>query len=190
MRKKSKLLLLAMALGLAFIAPASATDFNTTPLDMYPATVPGARPFSFNNSFTTPGTFFEDRYTFDVSGLEARGAANASAAAFSDIVGTPGSPVGLQLRLLAWNGTSYGTILSDSGVTFTPFVEAALPPHVGGAPGHGFYAIEVLVNTPLGAGVTQYSGQLQVAAVPEPSTYLLVLGGLLLVGWQARRESI
>ncbi len=190
MRKKSKLLLIAMALGLAFIASASATDFNTTPLDMYPATVPGALGFSFNNSFTTGGTFFEDRYTFDVSGLGARGAANASAAAFSAVVGPPGSPVGLQLRLLAWNGTSYGTILSDSGVTFTPFVEAALPPHVGGAPGHGFYAIEVLVNTPPGALVTQYSGQLQVVVVPEPATYLALLGGLVLVGWQARRGSV
>ena len=70
MRKKSKLLLVAMALSLAFIATASATEFNTDPLDMYPATVPGARPFAFTNSFTSPGNF-ADLWTFDVGGLGA-----------------------------------------------------------------------------------------------------------------------
>ena len=179
MRKKSKLLLVAMALSLAFIATASATEFNTDPLDMYPATVPGARPFAFTNSFTSPGNF-ADLWTFDVGGLGAEAAASASAFYTVIVDGTPiQNRLGLQLRLLAWNGISYGTILSDSGVTFTPFVQAALPRNEGGNLGHGFYAIEVLGITPSGAQVSQYSGQLQVVAVPEPSTRMSDCSGAL-----------
>jgi len=190
MRTESKLLLVGMALGFTFIAPAKAADFNTTPLNMYPATVPGVQSAPISNSFTTGGTFFDDLWTFDVSGPGAQGSASASA--FSTVIdGTPlQTPLGIQLRLVAWNGTTYGTILSDSGVTTAPFVQSLLPPHVGGAPGRGFYAVEVLGNTPPGADISQYSGQLQVAAVPEPATYALLLGGLLFIGWRARGASI
>jgi len=194
MRKKSKLLLVAMALGLAFIAPASATDFNTVPLDMYPTTLPGAQFSSVSNSFTSSATVFHDRWTFDVSGPGAKGAANASAFATVILDGqSTQNPLSLQLILKAWDGNDYNTLLFDSGVnTFTPgFKDLVLAPHTGGAPNHGFYSLELLGNTPPGQMVaTQYSGQLQVAAIPEPSTYAVLLGGLLLIGWQARRGSI
>ena len=92
--------------------------------------------------------------------------------------------------MLAWDGTSYATLVSDSGSSLAPTVQASLPAGVGGAPGHGFYALEVLGKTPIGAVITQYSGQLQVVAVPEPSTYVVVLGGLVLLAWQIRRREI
>lgn len=190
MRTQLRALLVAMSLGLATMASAEAAIFNTTPLDMYPTTVPGAQ-FSFIfNTFTTGGTAFDDLWTFDISGPGAQGGGNASALS-TKIIGFSINQAALPVRLkmLAWDGDGYDTVLADSGSVFAPFVQAALSQNVGGAPTHGFYALEVQGTTPVGALLTQYSGALQVAAVPEPSLYALLAGGLLFAGFKLRRHT-
>jgi hypothetical protein len=191
MRTKARALFVAMSMTLAIMAPAKADTFNTTPLDMFPGTVPGAQ-FSFiSNSFTTGGTSFDDLWTFDISGNGSQGTGSASSLS-TRITGftIDQTPIQLELRLLAWDGAGYGTILSDSGPSIAPTVQASLAANTGGAPGHGFYALEVLGATPVGAVITQYAGQLQVAAVPEPSTYAVLLGGMVLLAAQIRGRSI
>jgi hypothetical protein len=192
MRTQVKALLVAMSLGLAIVAPAKADIFNLTPLDMYPTTLPGAQ-FSFvSNFFNVADTTFTDLWTFDISGAGAQGAGNVAALS-TRITGSSISqlPLPLRLRLLAWDGDSYDTVLSDSGAVaiLGPAVQAALSAHTGGAPTHGFYALEVSGKTPVAAVLSQYSGQLQVAAVPEPSMYALLAAGLLFVGVKIRRYS-
>jgi hypothetical protein len=47
----------------------------------------------------------------------------------------------------------------------------------------------VLTGSPIGTNVASYSGQITVtAAVPEPATYGMLLGGLGLLGMVARRK--
>ena len=192
MRTRVRALLIAMSLGVTVMAPAKADVFNTTPLDMFPTTLPGAQ-FSFiSNAFVTGDTAIDDLWTFDISGNGSQGASNAAALS-TRITATSidQTPLPLQLKLLAWDGSGYNTLLSESGPspTLGAFVAASLAANTGGSPGHGFYALEVLGRTPAGASITQYSGQLQVAAVPEPSTYALLVGGLLVVGFQLKRYS-
>jgi len=191
MRTKAQALFAVMSMTLALMASAKAAIFNTTPLDMFPTSVPGAQ-FSFvSNSFTTGGTSFDDLWTFDIGGNGSQGTGSATALS-TKITGftIQQTPIQLQLRLLAWDGSGYGTVLSDSGSGIAPTVGATLAANSGGAPGHGFYALEVIGATPVGAVITQYAGQLQVAAVPEPSTYAVVVGGMILLARRARRRPI
>jgi hypothetical protein len=190
MRKNLRALAIALGMSLLLTAPAKAAIFNTSPLDMYPTTVPGASSAFVSNSISTPSTAFDDLWTFDISGSGSQGAANATALS-SRFTGTSFDlqPLALQLKLLAWDGDGYDTVLADSGVSNNPFVQALLGTGVGGAAGHGFYALQVLGTTPANAAISQYAGNLQVAAVPEPSTYGLLAGGLLFVAWHVRRRA-
>jgi len=191
MRTKVKALLAVMSLSLACMATATAAVFNTAPLNMFPPTLPGAQ-FSFiSNSFITGGTSFDDLWTFDISGTGAQATSRGSALA-TKIVGSTvvQQAIPFQLRLLAWDGVGYNLVMGDSGLNFAPTVQSPLPAHSGGAPGHGYYALEAIGTTPAGSVITQYSGQLQVAAVPEPSIYALVIGGMMVLAGQVRRRSI
>jgi len=192
MRTQVKAFLVAMSLGLAIMAPAKAAIFNITPLDMYPTTVPGVQ-FSFiSNVFTVANNAFTDLWTFDISGAGAQGGGNVAALS-TQITGSSisQSPLPLRLRLLAWDGDGYDTVLSDSGLApiVGPSVLSSLAAHAGGDVGHGYYALEVSGTTPAASVLSQYSGQLQVAAVPEPSTYALLAAGLLVAGFKLRRYS-
>jgi hypothetical protein len=191
MRTRVKALLAVMTMSVAFMASAKAAIFNTTPLNMFPSTLPGAQFTFISNSFSTAGTSFDDLWTFDMSQDGAVGTGRGSALA-TKIVGSTIDQVAIpfQLRLLAWDGVGYNLVMGDSGLNFTPTVQSPLPAHSGGAPGHGFYALEAIGTTPVGSVITQYSAQLQVAAVPEPSTYALVIGGMIVLAWQVRRRSI
>src|SRR5215208_6008968 len=192
MRTQVRAFLVAMSLGLAIVAPAKAAIFDLTPLDQYPTTLPGVQ-FSFiSSSFNTASTAFTDLWTFDISGAGAQGGGNVAALS-TQITGSSisQSPLPLRLRLLAWDGDSYDTVLSDSGLApiLGPSVQAPLSAHSGGDVGHGYYALEVSGTTPAAAVLSQYSGQLQIAAVPEPSTYALLAAGLLFAGFKIRRYS-
>jgi PEP-CTERM motif len=187
---------LAIAFGLCLAAagPASAaitSTQNTTPLDMYPATVPGVQFAFISKAIMGDGVDFDDLFTFDISGAGSSGSGSATALSTA-ITGLSiiHAQVPITLRLLAWDGDGYDTVLADSGLSFAPQVQHALDVGVGGAPGFGFYALEVIGSTPLGAAITQYAGQLQVAAVPEPSAWLTLLGGLGAIGWIARRRMV
>lgn len=56
-----------------------------------------------------------------------------------------------------------------------------------GALGAGNYTL-TLAGTKFGAGAVSYSGTLEVSPVPEPSSYALLLSGLGVVGWVAKRR--
>src|SRR3954452_9620002 len=163
MRTQVKAFLVAMSLGLAIVAPAKAAIFNIndlTPLDMYPTTLPGVQ-FSFiSNVFTVASTAFTDLWTFDISGAGAQGGGNVAALS-TRIVGSSisQSPLPLRLRLLAWDGDGYDTVLSDSGLLpiVGPSVQSPLAAHTGGDVGHGYYALEVSGTTPAAAVLSQYS---------------------------------
>ncbi len=161
---------------------------------MYPTSTPGVQFAFISNFFTTGGTAFDDFFTFDLSGTgsQAGGSASALSTKFTGFTISQ-TPLALTMKLVAWDGTGYNTVLANSGLpSLTPSVEAALGANIGGATGHGYYALEVLGTTPVGAVITQYSGQLQLAAaapVPEPSTYGLLGAGLVFVAWQVRRNS-
>src|SRR5205814_5272220 len=103
----------------------------------------------------------DDLWTFDISGNGSQGTSSATSLS-TKITGftIDQTPIQLELKLLAWDGSGYGNVLSDSGVSIAPTVVASLPAGSTGAPGHGFYALEVLGRTPVGSLVTQYSGQL------------------------------
>ena len=185
-----KLLLASVSLSLMLMTPARADVFNVTPLDMYPPAVPGVQGTFLTRTINGGSAAFDDLWTFDVSGDGAHGGISLSAFSTTFAGGTPSQgPLALQLFLLAWDGSGYSTLLDASSVELAPSVQAALPAHQTGAPGHGFYALEVIGTTPADAVMTQYSGQLQVAAVPEPSMFIFASTGLLLIGWQVRRSA-
>jgi hypothetical protein len=193
-------LLVGMSLGCSLMTSARADIFNLTPLDMYPGSVPGVQTKFLDRTFTTGDTAFDDLWTFDVSGPDAQAAISLSALS-TTLAGLTAnqSPLKLQLFLQAWDGNGYGITLDASNAELAPVVQAPLAQSSGGAPGHGFYALQVLGTTPVNAVLTQYSGQLQVVAVPqppslplavpEPSMLMLAVGGLLFVVSQVRRHA-
>jgi hypothetical protein len=51
----------------------------------------------------------------------------------------------------------------------------------------GAYTLQITgVNSP---GQAAYSGNISIAAIPEPETYVMMLAGLMAVGFVARRRS-
>ncbi|PWT70956.1 MAG: hypothetical protein C5B46_08935 [Proteobacteria bacterium] len=173
-------------------APAGAAVFDTSPSNLYPTTVPGVASAFVNNTIDGSKVSFDDFWTFDITGPNAHGAGSATTLSTEMNGGSvTQTEFPITLKLVSWNsGTaSYSNVLATSGPSLDPEVQSALAAHAaGGAPGHGFYALEVLGATPLGAARSQYSGQIEVVAVPEPATYGLLIAGLLLAALRQRRS--
>jgi hypothetical protein len=80
----------------------------------------------------------------------------------------------------------FGFVITDPVVTFTS-LSVANNTLLGASPALSFDANDLYVNMQ-GLSITPGSLQLQVAAVPEPETYALMLAGLGLLGLFARRR--
>jgi hypothetical protein len=176
-------------------APAGAAVFNTSPSNLFPTTVPGVASAFVNNTIDGSSVSFDDFWTFDVTGSTSAHGAGSATTLSTEISGgsVTQTEFPITLKLVSWDSASskYDTVLATSGPSLDPIVQAALASHApGGAPGNGFYALEVIGATPLGAVRSQYSGQIEVIAVPEPATYGLLMAGLLLAAFRQRWRDV
>lgn len=174
------LVLLAFA---SISAHAAATPTNT---NLGNLTVPGS--YNYNNTFTAPtpaGNGFVDNWIFTI--------ANASADSVASTISL-GSLLGLDslsASFYSWSGTNTqgaaietASVLSlvNGGTTATLL---SLNPVTLNA---GTYALQISGNA-VGTIGGSYSGILNLAPVPEPDTYGMLLAGLGLMGFMIRRGS-
>lgn len=150
-----------------------------------PLSPPGERQASFSNTPTTDlsGSFTDFIY-FNVPGP------GSSGDSFAGEVSASSGMSFSSFKLFAWlssplPGAITGSALA-TGSTFTaPFDQVYITFSVPTVPGD--YAFELSGSNPLGG---QYTGQVAIAAVPEPETYAMLLIGLGLLGFTARRRNI
>lgn len=138
------------------------------------------------------GTTTTDTYMFDIGGT-VTGHVGASAIS---LLNNPTSPPGVVAPLTAdlreWNGSAF-TVISGTAVTSNTgaiLTSADLPPAAGGngiAPDR-HYELVISASPGAGAGVATYGGSLSVSAVPEPSSALLLLGGVVSMLFLGRRR--
>jgi PEP-CTERM motif len=95
-------------------------------------------------------------------------AAAAVAAAFSAQAAAAGSPAAAAALVMNGGG------------------EGALFPNPGGG---GSYLADAFTNRILIAGVNSGDGSIQIARIPEPSTWAMTLAGFAGLGWLARLRS-
>ena len=113
----------------------------------------------------------------------------------SDLVLTPGAGQVVNVTLQGTLNFTYGEsfyLLSGLGVAVVGDTISTIPKDGTGATTLDFSNSANLVGIvlPEGAAAIFTSGNnYNVTAVPEPSTYLMLLAGLGLVGWRARRRS-
>jgi PEP-CTERM motif len=102
----------------------------------------------------------------------------------SDAFGFSTSAISLTITATDASGTSTQLLLNPSTTSFLGFVSTGALTSLTvavGTPGTGQAGVWPTINDlTLGTAVA--------AAVPEPETYALMLGGLGLVGWMARRR--
>ncbi len=167
-----KLNLLSAALVLAF-SSASTMAANYT--------VPGTLSGAYGNAFTTAAGAFSDTLSFTIDAPSNLGSvAGPTNLSFAlpfgtinvfeilDLSYTITGPLGFATGSIAGNNTSVATFLSNAG-TYT----LNLTGNATGTNG-GLYTVALNVTN--------------VAAVPEPENYALMLAGLSLVGFAARRH--
>jgi len=187
---KKQALRLAMLGILASTAVASNAIASITPNTVNLGAIAAPFSMSYGNTFSVPSLLsFYDDYTFTLS----------PAASFSSITASInlGSFFGIDnisARLYQGSGPfSAGT---------TPLMQAWSTPF-SAAPGitgstavismstlpADTYTLEIRGNV-VGTYGGTYSGSLNVAAIPEPETYALLMAGLGLIGFVARRKNV
>ncbi|RFP08429.1 PEP-CTERM sorting domain-containing protein [Duganella sp. BJB475] len=133
-------------------------------------------PFGTSHSDGLP---FVDTYTFSYSGLP-----GSAQGYFANITNVSASPT--SVLNFSW--------ADINGVPLTVYNGVPIPFIGGTASGSVFFSVPVsgLVKlTIIGTdtGTASYAGTLDItSAVPEPATYGMLLGGLALMGWMARRR--
>lgn len=172
-----KTLCAVMLIAGGYIAPASAVTISTT-TNLGDLTGLAA---SVGNTFTgaNTGDSFSDVYTFDLSSL-------------SQAVGTTVT-IQLSLGTSTFDLSNMAIALTDSTESTTYAMDNTLDASNALQlsailnPGLGYrFVVTGDVTGNLGGG---YGGVLQAAPVPEAETYAMMLAGLGLVGFMARRRS-
>ena len=174
--KNFKALVAAAAITAAMFGPsvASAADVSKP---VAPVTQFGNSGF-FADGFVSPaGSTFTEKFTFNVTGAPSRLSADVSS------VGSD-----------AWNGlaltgfslhTSGGSLISTTNESKTGQFDYFTAK--SGLLAVGSYYLQVTGSVLSNNGST-FTGNIALSAVPEPETYALMLGGLGLVGFAARRR--
>ena len=174
--RKNLCVVLLFAMG-SYMAPASAATLTK---NTYLGDLTGMSA-SVGNTFTAAdmGSSFSDVYTFDLSSL-------------SQSVGTTVT-INLTLGTLNFELSNMAIALTDSTGSTTYAMDNTLDAsnalQVGAFlnAGTGYrFVVTGDVTGNLGGG---YGGVLQAAPVPEAKTYAMMLAGLALVGFMARRST-
>jgi PEP-CTERM motif len=156
---------------------------------------PGPGSFKPLGASRTPGVAFDDQYAFNLVG--------SSGAFAASVVSQQVTPAGdaslfdITAQLFEWNGTSFIALnnlpVTPGGAAIVPGpFRLVLPAATGGDAGgiNSAYYLEIKGTPAAGAGnVAGYGGSLNLAAaVPEPSSLLLLLGGTFCAAFLGRRR--
>lgn len=172
MKKITSILMgLVLAAASAF---ASAADFERTD---YLTLVDGTSGFGPATEFAagSKGKTFSDLFFFSIPALSNAGS-NISAVSLDDTSGIDFSLFNLY-KVGSTTAAATGSLDADSGLWILSGENLSS--------GNYYFKIEGEVST---TDVTIYSGNLLVSAVPEAETYAMLLAGLGLVGFVARRR--
>ena len=167
----SRMAALALTLSLGFAAGSAnavALTFNG-----WNFTTPGVASTAFSSSGLSSSATYNDWLNFSLpGGSDGSGAANVIALRLS----TPYTGIVNYFRLLDLTTSSYvgTTVASGAGYSVLAFSGASVP---------GSYQLEIGVS-----GTNSYSGSIA-TPVPEPETYAMMLAGLGLLGFSARRRN-
>ena len=155
---------------------------------------PGATSFHTIGASRTPGVAFDDQYAFNLVG--SAGAFVASAVSQQVTPAGVASLFDITAQLFAWDGSAFvaqNSALPGGAVIVPGPFSLVLPVASGGdtAPGgiDFAYYLEIKGTPAAGAGnAAGYGGSLNLAAVPEPSSLLLLLGGTIFAAFLGRRR--
>jgi hypothetical protein len=188
--KLKSIALTALFASAAFIGQSASADTitRTTPLITVPDGVGGFNAhYGDTFSAATMGSNFSDMFTFTVgTGFDSAASVTSSylkSSSVKDLLITgfnlykydAGSAMTIGDAIAGVNETAAGAHPTDSW-SLSAFGLAS-----------GDYAIKV-DGTVMGNGGGAFGGDLTIAAVPEPETYGMLLAGLGLVGFMARRR--
>lgn len=172
MRKSSIALSLALALG---SGAALAEDDVVNYLGVLN---PALANQTVNFSTAKDAGAFYDVFNFSFSSLAGANAGAANGLQFQFLAGAPNVDFS-QVKL---NGVLGSVDNSGAGGTISVFFAGPVNGWLANTPA---YQLEVWGSATAGA---QYGGSLNVSMVPEPGSYVLMLGGLGVVGMMLRRR--
>lgn len=166
MTKKLKLWLAALVMGVGIAAPAQAAIYNVGDLS--------GPDFYFNTASFASGAAIDDTYLFTVS------AVNSFISILQSITLSP--YLSVSNFMLTMSGP--GLLASFSPVLTSPdFISTGNLMLSGGA-----YSAHVTgMSTGSAGGI--YQIQMATAPIPEPSEWMMMLAGLILVGFMVKRRS-
>lgn len=164
------------AKALTFQFTAGLNGANEVPTNSATATGIATLFYNDNNSILTT----DDSYTFSLSAFGLTGAATAMHIHAPAAPGFTASPV-VNLGVSPFASFNSGGILLLGGVNVAPPNASFLSQLQAGL-------TYVNIHTAAYTGGEIRGQLLPVAVVPEPSTYAMLLSGLALIGWTARRH--
>lgn len=143
----------------------AATETNTFEL----GTITNAA-LGIHNTFTTPGNSFVDNWNFTISPTE------KTAVFVGDIDNLPAFEIGSFNAVLIGASQTWNAVQVGDTFKIDPITLAA-----------GNYTFRVTGNV-IGTIGAAYAGTISASAVPEPETYAMMMAGLGLMGFVAKRR--